>query len=89
MVVDPLTIRFDFHAAQSGVAVSRGRIPVFSRKWGMKPDGSHIPFDQLAFQKPIASGPYLIEQYDNGRTITFQARSELLGRDAAGARGDV
>ena len=30
------------------------------------------PFDQLAFQKPIASGPYLIEQYDNGRTLTLK-----------------
>jgi microcin C transport system substrate-binding protein len=38
----------------------------------MKPDGSHIPFDQLAFQKPIGSGPYLIERYDNGRTMTYK-----------------
>ena len=56
-----------------------GGMPVFSRKWGMKPDGSRIPFDQLAFEKPIGSGPYLIEQYDNGRTITYRRDPDYWG----------
>jgi microcin C transport system substrate-binding protein len=72
VILDPLTIRFDFRERTREMPFIAGAIPVFSRKWGMKPDGSHVPFDQLAFQKPIASGPYLIEQYDNGRTITFK-----------------
>src|SRR5471032_1541744 len=72
VILDPLTIRFDFRERTREMPFIAGAIPVFSHKWGMKPDGSHVPFDQLAFQKPIASGPYLIEQYDNGRTITFK-----------------
>ena len=72
VVLDPLTIRFDFKVRTREMPFIAGAIPVFSHKWGMKPDGSHIPFDQLAFQKPIASGPYLIEQYDNGRTLTLK-----------------
>ncbi len=56
-----------------------GAMPVFSHKWGMKPDGSHIPFDQLAFQKPIGSGPYLIERYDNGRTMTYKRDPSYWG----------
>jgi microcin C transport system substrate-binding protein len=71
-VLDPLTIRFDFKERTREMPFIAGGIPVFSHKWGMKPDGSHVPFDQLAFQKPIGSGPYLIEQYDNGRTISYK-----------------
>ena len=56
-----------------------GGMPVFSRKWGMKPDGTRIPFDQLAFEKPIGSGPYLIERYDNGRTITYRRNPDYWG----------
>ncbi len=71
VVVDPLTIRFEFKVATREMPILAGGIPVFSRKWGMKPDGTRIPFDQIAFQKPIGSGPYLIDHYDNGRTIAY------------------
>jgi microcin C transport system substrate-binding protein len=54
-------------------------MPVFSHKWGMKADGSRIAFDQLAFEKPVGSGPYLIEQYDNGRTITYRRDPNYWG----------
>ncbi len=56
-----------------------GGIPVFSRKWGMRPDGTRIPFDQLAFEKPIASGDYLIERYDNVRTISYKGDPNYWG----------
>ncbi|WP_438396067.1 extracellular solute-binding protein [Caballeronia sp. DA-9] len=79
VVVDPLTIRFEFKERTREMPFIAGGIPVFSRKWGMKPDGSHVPFDQLAFQKPIGSGPYLIEQYDNGRTITYKRNPAYWG----------
>jgi microcin C transport system substrate-binding protein len=72
VVVDPLTIRFEFKERTRELPLIAGGMPVFSHKWGMKPDGSHVPFDQLAFEKPIGSGPYLIERYDNGRTITYK-----------------
>ncbi len=51
---------------------------MFSRKWG-KPDGTRIPFDQIAFQKPIGSGPYLIDHYDNGRTISYKRNPDYWG----------
>ncbi|CAE6715072.1 extracellular solute-binding protein [Paraburkholderia haematera] len=79
VVVDPHTIRFEFHQRNRELPLLVGSMPVFSHKWGMKPDGSRIPFDQLAFEKPIASGPYLIEQYDNGRTITFRRDPNYWG----------
>jgi microcin C transport system substrate-binding protein len=79
VIVDPQTIRFEFHQRNRELPLLVGSMPVFSRKWGMKPDGSRIPFDQLAFEKPIGSGPYLIERYDNGRTITFRRDPNYWG----------
>ncbi|WP_425468904.1 extracellular solute-binding protein [Paraburkholderia panacisoli] len=79
VVVDPQTVRFEFRQRNRELPLLAGGMPVFSRKWGMKPDGSRIPFDQLAFEKPIGSGPYLIEHYDNGRTITYRRDPNYWG----------
>src|SRR5579859_758961 len=79
VVVDPHTIRFEFHQRNRELPLLAGSMPVFSRKWGMKPDGSRIAFDQLAFEKPIASGPYLIDQYENGRTIAYRRDPNYWG----------
>jgi microcin C transport system substrate-binding protein len=81
VVVDPHTVRFEFRDRNRELPLLAGSMPVFSRKWGMKADGSRIPFDQLAFDKPIGSGPYLIESYDNGRTITFKRDPNYWGAD--------
>ena len=79
VVVDAHTVRFEFQQRNRELPLLAGGMPVFSHKWGMKPDGSHIPFDQLAFEKPIGSGPYLIERYDNGRTITYRRNPDYWG----------
>lgn len=79
VVVDPGTIRFEFRQRNRELPLLAGGVPVFSRKWGLKPDGTRIPFDQLAFEKPIASGPYLIDSFDNGRTITFRRDPNYWG----------
>jgi microcin C transport system substrate-binding protein len=79
VVVDPATIRFEFRQRNRELPLLAGGMPVFSHKWGMKPDGSRIPFDQLAFEQPIASGPYLLESYDGGRTITYRLDPNYWG----------
>ncbi|MEM5435966.1 extracellular solute-binding protein [Paraburkholderia diazotrophica] len=79
VVVDRLTIRFEYKVATREMPLLAGGIPVFSRKWGMMPDGTRIPFDQLAFEKPIASGDYLIDKYDNGRTVTYRRNPNYWG----------
>jgi len=79
VVVDRLTIRFEFKVARRELPLIVGGIPVFSRKWGMRADGTRIPFDQLAFEKPIASGDYLIDSYGNGRTITYRRDAHYWG----------
>ncbi|WP_175947433.1 extracellular solute-binding protein [Burkholderia pyrrocinia] len=81
VVVDPATVRFEFRSANRELPLIAGGVPVFSRKWGLRADGSRIPFDQLAFEQPIGSGPYLLERYDNGRTITYRRNPAYWGAD--------
>ncbi|MET1536030.1 extracellular solute-binding protein [Burkholderia sola] len=81
VVVDPATVRFEFHSANRELPLIAGGVPVFSRKWGLRADGSRIPFDQLAFEQPIGSGPYVIDHYDNGRTITYRRSPAYWGAD--------
>ncbi|MCA8408119.1 extracellular solute-binding protein [Burkholderia cenocepacia] len=81
VVVDPATVRFEFRSANRELPLIAGGVPVFSRKWGLRADGSRIPFDQLAFEQPIGSGPYVIDHYDNGRTITYRRNPAYWGAD--------
>ncbi|WP_175854336.1 extracellular solute-binding protein [Burkholderia anthina] len=81
VVVDPATVRFEFRSANRELPLIAGGVPVFSHKWGLRADGSRIPFDQLAFEQPIGSGAYLIERYDNGRTITYRRNPAYWGAD--------
>ena len=64
-----------------------GRLPVFSHKWGMKPDGSHTPFDQIVNEIPIGSGPYTIARMDSGRRIEFKRNPDYWARDLPVRRG--
>lgn len=81
VVVDPATIRFEFRSNNRELPLIAGGIPVFSHKWGLRADGTRIAFDQLAFEQPIGSGPYVIERYSNGRTITYKRDEHYWGKD--------
>lgn len=79
VVVDPATIRFEFRQRSRELPLIAGSVPVFSHKWGLRADGSRIAFNQLAFEPPVGSGPYVIEQYANGRTITYRRDPHYWG----------
>jgi microcin C transport system substrate-binding protein len=81
VVVDPSTIRFEFRTNNRELPLIAGGMPVFSHKWGLRPDGTRIAFDQLAFEQPIGSGPYVIDRYSNGRTITYKLDPNYWGKD--------
>lgn len=46
-----------------------------------------LPFDQLTFEIPVSSGPYLIDHYDNGRSITYRRNPAYWGADLPVRRG--
>ena len=79
VVVDAATIRFEFRQPNRELPLTAGGMPVFSHKWGLDADGKRVPFDQLAFQQPIGSGPYVIEGYDGGHTITYRRNPSYWG----------
>ncbi len=80
VVVDARTVRFDFRNANRELPLIVGGMPVFSKKWG-----AQTSFDKIQLEAPIASGPYLIERYDVGRSISFKRNPDYWG-DAVPAR---
>ncbi len=72
IVVSDRVIRFDFKNSNPELPVMVATLPIFSRHWGKKPDGSITPFDKLTFEAPLASGPYVIESYKAGKTMIFK-----------------
>ncbi len=66
IAVDERTVRFDFTSANAELPLVVGGMPVFSRAWG-----KGKPFDQIATELPIGSGPYKIANPRMGRDVTF------------------
>lgn len=82
VVLDPRTIRFDFKTANRELPLIVGGMPVFSRKWA-----AGTPFDKIQLVPPVASGPYLIDRYDVGRSISFRRNPAYWGSELPVRRG--
>jgi len=87
IVLDARTIRFELKDRSNDQIFKIGRMPVFSRKWGLKADGSRPPFDQIINEPPIGSGAYTIARTDSGRRIEFQRNPDYWARDLPVRRG--
>jgi len=72
VVLSDRSIRFDFKNDNAELPILAGTFPVFSRNWGKQSDGSIIPFEKLAFEAPIGSGPYLIESFKSSKSIIYK-----------------
>ncbi len=88
VVLDERTVRLDFKD-RSNDAIFKvcSFLQVFSRKWGLLPDGRHKPFDEIVAEHPITSGPYTIAHTEGGRRIEFQRNPDYWGRDIPVRRG--
>ncbi|HYW57264.1 MAG TPA: extracellular solute-binding protein [Polaromonas sp.] len=71
IVVNERTIRFDFKRKNSELHMVIGQLPVFSRNWG-----GGKPLDQIVTEPPIASGPYVVDTLDFGKTISYRRRDD-------------
>lgn len=80
-------VRFEFRHANAELPLIVATMPVFSRDWGKSADGSVVGFDKLGFEMPVASGPYLIEKFDAGRSITFRRNPDWWAKDLNVRRG--
>jgi len=81
VIISERVIRFDFHRKNTELPLLVGSMPIFSEKWGKDAQGAGKPFNQFTFEKPIASGPYLIESYDIGKNIVFKKNPEYWGAE--------
>jgi microcin C transport system substrate-binding protein len=82
VVVDERTVRFDFKTRNHELPLIVGGVPVFSRKWA-----ANTPFDRIQLDPPIATGPYLIDRYDVGRSITYKRDPNYWGKEVPSRRG--
>ncbi|KVN53387.1 peptide ABC transporter substrate-binding protein [Burkholderia stagnalis] len=87
VAVDRLSIRFDFARAERAAPLIAGDLPVFSPKWGQRPDGTRPPFDQIATEPPIASGAYLIERRRNDKQIVYVRNPRYWAANLPSRRG--
>jgi microcin C transport system substrate-binding protein len=82
VVLDRLTVRFDFKTFNRELPLIVGGTPVFSRKWGSK-----TTFDKIQLESPISTGPYLIDRYDVGRSISYRRNPDYWGNDIPSRKG--
>jgi len=82
VVVDDRTVRFDFKTLNHELPLIVGGVPVFSRKWG-----ANTSFDQIQLEPPISTGPYLIDRYNVGRSISYKRDPNYWGNDLPVRRG--
>ena len=82
VIVDPMTIRFEFVRQNAELHVIIGELPVFSRKWG-----GGEPFDKIVDDPPIASGPYLLDKYEVGRRIVYKRNPNYWAKELPIRRG--
>jgi microcin C transport system substrate-binding protein len=81
LVVDPETVRFVFKRSGRDLSFIAGSLPVFSPRWA-----AELPFSELRLEKPLASGPYVIETSD-GQDITYRKNPEYWGEHIPVRRG--
>jgi microcin C transport system substrate-binding protein len=82
VVLDGQTVRFDFKALNRELPLIVGGVPVFSRKWG-----ANTSFDRIELEAPITTGPYLIDRYDVGRSISYKRDPNYWGMDVPSRKG--
>jgi microcin C transport system substrate-binding protein len=82
VVIDNRTVRFDFKTLNRELPLIVGGVPVFSRKWG-----ANTSFDKIQLDPPIATGPYLIDRYDVGRSISYKRDPNYWGSDVPSRAG--
>jgi len=81
-VVDEHTVRAEFRRKNHELRLIVCQLPVFSRHWG-----GGKPFDKIALDAPLASGPYVVDSFDLGKRITYRRNPSYWGREHPARKG--
>lgn len=82
IALDSQHVRFEFAKVNPELHMIAAQMPVFSPAWL-----AGQPFDKVAVQKPVGSGPYIIGEYDLGKKITYVRNPDYWARDLNTRRG--
>jgi microcin C transport system substrate-binding protein len=81
-IIDRLTIKFDFKNKNRELHMIIGEIPIFSNKWAGDEN-----FEKLSDTRPIASGPYIVDQYDRGKAVKYIKNPNYWAKDLPVRKG--
>ncbi|MDP2829105.1 MAG: extracellular solute-binding protein [Sulfuricellaceae bacterium] len=82
VVLDKLTVRFDFSKINPELHLLTGQIPIFSHQWG-----GGKPFNKIATDKPIGSGPYRVEDTQFGKRVSYRRNPDYWASSLNVRRG--
>ena len=80
--LDDRTVRFDFASPNRELPLVVGGMAVFSRAWG-----KGKPFDEVTTERPVASGPYRIDNPRMGRDVTYVRDPRYWGAELPVRKG--
>jgi microcin C transport system substrate-binding protein len=75
--IDPHTVRYTFQGnLVRDLPLTVAALPIFSKAYyaGKK-------FDETTMEPPLGSGPYVIDDFAQGRTITYRRNPDYWGKD--------
>ena len=79
----PRTVRFDFTSGvNEELPLIVGQIPVLSKK-----DWEGVDFTASSIRIPVGSGPYKVEGFKIGKSITYKRNPDYWGKDLPVNRG--
>ena len=81
-VLDERTVRAEFRRKNHELRLIVCQLPVFSRKWG-----GGKPFDKIALDAPLASGPYVVDSFDLGKRITYRRNPDYWASEHPARKG--
>jgi microcin C transport system substrate-binding protein len=87
VVIDARTIRFELATTTNSTLFKVGGLPVFSHKWGLKPDGTHVRFDELLNDLPLTTGPYTVAVQKPPASIEFKRNPDYWAKDLGVGKG--
>lgn len=82
VVLDEKNIRFDFKQPNPELHLIIGSIPVFSEAWL-----AGKAFDKVSEEKPISSGPYIVESFSLGKQIVLKRNPDYWANHLAVRNG--
>jgi microcin C transport system substrate-binding protein len=81
--IDPATVRFSFQGdLVRDLPLTVAELPILSKTYY-----AAKPFDQTTLDAPLGSGPYLVDQVMQGRTIVYRRNRDYWGKDLPVNRG--